>query len=141
MYEIYKNTLKELWNTHLFFGEKVAIGPRIIHSLDGVYLEKKQKKKWKNVFNILGGGNINIVSNQNPFRFDSWYQDWQPPEKSGFVNILPGGCIMFNKTNYINFDYYPLKGKATGEDILNSVYFKKYGFFFLRLLLLMVLFL
>ena len=125
--KIYKNTLKELWNTHLFFGEKVAIGPRIIHSLDGVHLEKKQKK-WKNVFNILGGGNINVVSNKNPFRFDSWYQDWQPPQESGFVNILPGGCIMFNKTNYINFDYYPLKGKATGEDILNSAYFKKYGF-------------
>ena len=126
--KIFRNTLKELWNTHIQLGNKVAIGPRTIHSFDGIHIEKKQEKKWKNIFNFLGGGNINIVSTHNPFRFDSWFQDWQPPKESGFVNILPGGCIMFNKTNYINFDYYTLKGKATGEDILNSAYFKRYGF-------------
>ena len=125
---IFKNTLKELWDTHSFHGKKVAIGPRIIHSYDGVNIEKKQKKKWKNIFDILGGGNINVISNQKPFRFDSWYHDWLPPENSGFVNVLPGGCIMFDKTYYINFDYYPFEGKATGEDLLNSVYFREYGF-------------
>ena len=36
------------------------------------------------------------------------------------VEWIPGACILHRKENLINYDYYPLKGKAYGEDLFHS---------------------
>ncbi len=121
-----KNTLEELLKAYNLKGPKVAVGAKvkIINS------KKKQSvagDKLKKVFNFIGGGNINIVDKKKEFRFDHWFVNYSQPLKSQFVNLIPGGCILFNKKYYENFDYYPLNGHAIGEDLINSLYLRKYG--------------
>ena len=126
---IKKNTLEELLKAYHLKGPKVAISANIKifdfnnQIINSVFIESKIKK----VFKFLGGGNVNSVDHKNEFRFDSWFDKYQQPNKSKYVNVIPGGCILFNKKYYKNFDYYPLQGHAIGEDILNSIYFKQYG--------------
>ena len=121
-----KNTLEELLKAYNLKGPKVAVGAnvKIINS-------KKKKnvvgEKLKKVFKFIGGGNINIVDTEKEFRFDHWFINYSQPLKSQFVNLIPGGCILFNKKYYKNFDYYPLNGHAIGEDLINSLYLRQYG--------------
>jgi GT2 family glycosyltransferase len=36
------------------------------------------------------------------------------------VDWLPGGCVLHNTNNLINYNYYPYNGKAYSEDLLHS---------------------
>ena len=124
-----KNTLEELLRAYHLKGPKVAISANVKvfdfnnQIINSIFKENKIKK----VFKFLGGGNINILDDKDEFRFDSWFVTYEQPNKSKYVNVIPGGCTLFNKKYYRNFDYYPLKGHAIGEDILNSIYLKQYG--------------
>ena len=125
--EIQKDTIEQLVKTYIINGPKIVVGPKFDY-LNKINSNKKNKFiALKSVFQIFGGGNINIFNIKKPFRYDSWFYDYKQPKISGYTNVLPGGCILFNKTYYKNFDFYPLKGKALGEDLLNSVYFQNYG--------------
>ena len=125
--QIKNNTIEKLVKAYNALGPKVAVGPKfkILNSKDPV--KNKKKKLFKSIFKIFGGGNINIVDKNKPFRYDCWFFEYKQPKLSGYTNVLPGGCILFNKNYYKNFDFYPLEGKALGEDLLNSVYFQNYG--------------
>ena len=37
----------------------------------------------------------------------------------------PGGCILHRNKKFLKYDYYPFKGKAYCEDLINSFIFKK----------------
>ena len=125
--EIKKDTIEKLIFAYFIYGPKVVVGPQIKCPINEGNSKKIKEKKWKVFFKIFGGGNINIVDRKKPFRYDSWFYDFRQPLKSGYTNVLPGACVLFNKDYYKNFDYFPFKGKALGEDILNSIYFQKYG--------------
>lgn len=40
---------------------------------------------------------------------------------------LPGGCVIHRKENLILFDYFPFKGKAFYEDVIQSIHLRKNG--------------
>jgi glycosyltransferase involved in cell wall biosynthesis len=125
--EIKKNTIEQLIKSYIINGPKIVVGPKFDY-LNKKKINKKNKyRAWKFVFQIFGGGNINVFDLNKPFRYDSWFYDYKQPQKSGYTNVLPGGCILFNKDYYKNLDFYPLKGKALGEDLINSVYFQSFG--------------
>jgi len=125
--EIKKDTIEQLVRSYILNGPKIVVGPKIDY-LNKQKINKKNKyRAWKFIFQIFGGGNINVFDRNKPFRYDSWFYDYKQPKKSGYTNVLPGGCILFNRDYYKNFDFYPLKGKALGEDLINSVYFQSFG--------------
>jgi glycosyltransferase involved in cell wall biosynthesis len=125
--EIKKDTIEQLIKSYIINGPKIVVGPKFDY-LNKKKINKKNKyRAWKFIFQIFGGGNINVFDLNKPFRYDSWFYDYKQPKKSGHTNVLPGGCILFNKDYYKNFDFYPLKGKALGEDLINSVYFQSFG--------------
>ena len=41
------------------------------------------------------------------------------------VDWTPGGCILHQNKKFLKYDYYPFKGKAYCEDLINSIIFKK----------------
>ena len=126
--KIKKDTIKKLISSFKKFGPKVAVGPKMDFLNEAnIKYRGVNFKKWKKIFKVFKGGDVNIVSKKDPFRYDCWFDEFVQPKVSGYTNILPGGCILFDKTYYKNFDFYPFSGKALGEDILNSIYFQNYG--------------
>ena len=49
------------------------------------------------------------------------------------VEWMPGACVLHRKENLVNFDYYPLKGKAYGEDLFHSKILTNNGIKLVRL--------
>ena len=43
------------------------------------------------------------------------------------VDWIPGGCVIHRKENLLLFDYFPFKGKAFYEDVIQSIYLRKSG--------------
>lgn len=43
------------------------------------------------------------------------------------VEWLPGGCVVHRKENLVLFDYFPFKGKAYYEDVIQSLHLQKKG--------------
>lgn len=49
------------------------------------------------------------------------------------IEWMPGACVLHRKENLVNFDYYPLKGKAYGEDLFHSKILTNNGIKLVRL--------
>ena len=43
------------------------------------------------------------------------------------VDWIPGGCVIHRKENLLLFDYFPFKGKAFFEDVIQSIHLRKSG--------------
>ena len=54
-----------------------------------------------------------------------WYGKNNQPENNIEVEWLQGGCVLHLNKNLILENYYPYKGKAYGEDVIQSCILKK----------------
>ncbi len=105
---------------------KVAVAPAMIFEpggqscyemvhIDSQTMTKIHGKNWFQPGKITRSGmNIGL----NAFTMVDRYHE---------VDWIPGGCVMHRKENLLLFDYFPFKGKAYYEDVIQSIHLRKSG--------------
>ena len=127
-----KHCIKELVKC-ISVDTKKSIGPKIF-GLDNNYHSPRIKSKKNSfyerfIFFILNGKNGFI-----PGKISLAGVAFGVPNNNLDVDVdwLPGACILHNKKNIINYNYYPYQGKAYSEDILHSKILKQNGVSLIR---------
>lgn len=102
-----KNTLEKLINSYERLNKKSMVAPLMIYNSVKINLFKLETNKHQ-------CGNIDRFGNAH------YIKNCCLGKKIIKTNWLPGGCLLSEKKNFIIKNFFPFKGKAYNEDLIDS---------------------
>ena len=121
-------SLKNLSETFLKYGDKIAISPIFIsiESRECIYKNNYISKYFNFEHNLINyfvsGTNWGISRMGKIAKSGLNFGVVDEFMKTEYLQVdwLPGGCVMHKKQNLILYDFYPFEGKAYCEDLIHS---------------------
>ena len=121
-------SLKNLSETFLKYGDKIAISPIFIsiESRECIYKTNYISKYFNFEHNLINyfvsGTNWGISRMGKIAKSGLNFGVVDEFMKTEYLQVdwLPGGCVMHKKQNLILYDFYPFEGKAYCEDLIHS---------------------
>lgn len=123
------NTIELLLNSLISLPKNSAIAPSIyVLQTNQSFYKKPTSTKLLNFYYFL----INGMNGYKPGTLTKAMSNIgvDPDESKELLTRsewLPGGCVLHNRKNIINFNYFPFNGKAYCEDIYHSLYLLEKG--------------